>query len=110
MRVFRLLVVLLIFLCLVPPLTLAAAGLIAGEAGCQLDPDAPVPCQILGGDYGDVIYTLTHFGWYTVETLPVLIALLVTWILLEIVRSIMLPRKQSASQTPANSRNRVRGS
>ncbi|MGA7328842.1 MAG: hypothetical protein WBX25_31235 [Rhodomicrobium sp.] len=110
MRTVRLLVVLLILLCLVPPLTLVMAGVVARQAGCQLDPDAPVPCQILGGDYGDPIYTLTRFGWYTVETLPILVALLISWLLIEVVRSIMSPRKQFPSQTPANSRNRVRGS
>ena len=67
-------------------------------------------CQILGGDYGDILYSLTHFGYYAVETLPILAALVVIWLLTEIVRAMGRPRRGAAPQTPANSRNRERGS
>ncbi|MBI4725175.1 MAG: hypothetical protein HY765_09410 [Rhodomicrobium sp.] len=110
MRAFRMLAVLLILLCLVPPLSLLTATLIARSAGCGIDPDTPVTCQILGGDYGDILYQLTHFGWYAVETLPILGALLLSWLLIEIIRVMNRPRKPVKPQTLANSRNRARGS
>ncbi len=47
MRAFRTLTILLMLLCLVPPLSLLAAGLIARWAGCELDlpPNTPFPAQ-----------------------------------------------------------------
>jgi hypothetical protein len=110
MRAFRMLTGLLILACLAPPLVLLAATLIARGAGCDIDPDVPVRCEILGGDYGDILYAMGHFGWYAVETLPILAALLVTWMLIEIVRALGRPRKQPVRQAPASSRNRDRGS
>ncbi len=110
MRFFRMLVSLLILLCLVPPLVLLAAALIARSLGCEIDPDAPAACPILGGDYGDILYAMTHFGWYAVETLPILAAVLVSWMLIEIVRALGRRGGQASRQTPANSRNRERGS
>jgi hypothetical protein len=109
MRVFRAASVFLILLCLVPPLVLLIASMIARWSGCELDPDAPVACHILGGDYGDILYSMTHFGWLTVATLPALAALVASWALIELVRAAGGAAKPAA-HTPANSRNRVRGS
>ncbi|MGO9543497.1 MAG: hypothetical protein ACLPPF_01690 [Rhodomicrobium sp.] len=110
MRIFRTLAGLLILLCLLPPLVLLAASLIARWAGCQLDPDVEVACQVLGGNYGDILYAMTHFGWHAVETVPILAVLLAGWLLIEVVRAMGKPRKPAARQTPASSRNRERGS
>ncbi len=110
MRLFRMLAGFLILLCLAPPLVLLAASLIARWAGCQLDPDVEVACQMLGGNYGDILYDMTHFGWYAVETLPVLAVLVGGWLSIEIVRAIGKERKPAMRQTPASSRNRERGS
>ncbi len=62
MRFIRMLAGLLILLCLVPPLVLVAAALIGRWTGCEVDPDAPHACRLLGGDYGDILYSLAHFG------------------------------------------------
>jgi hypothetical protein len=111
MRALRMLLFFIALACLVPTLSLLLASLLARWAGCEIDPDAPLPCHLLGGDYGDILYALTHFGWYSVETLPILAAVLVTWILIEIVRNIGKPRDATPGrQTPANSRKRERGS
>ena len=122
MRAFRTLIILLMLLCLVPPLSLLAAGLIARWAGCGLDlpPNTPLPCTILGGDYGNVLFALADFGWYAVGTIPAFVVLLAGWIIVEIVRAVGRPHKPrpaaSASRkmrqppAPAASRNRVRGS
>lgn len=111
MRFFRMLAILLIMLCLVPPLVLLAAVLIGRWTGCEVDPDAPHACRILGGDYGDILYALANFGANTGAAILALGALLISWLLIEIVRSIGSgPRKRPAPQTPASSRNRERGS
>jgi hypothetical protein len=110
MRVFRMAVLFLILLCLVPPLALLMASLLARWAGCDLDPDVKVTCNVLGGDYGDILYSMANFGWHAVETLPILAALLAAWAVIEIVRTLGRPRKPAVPQAPASSRNRKRGS
>jgi hypothetical protein len=93
MRNFRTLMVVLILLCLTPPFVLLTAGLIARWFGCEIDPDTPISCPILGGNYGDILYDMANFGWLTVATLPVLAALVISWLLVEIVRAIGRPAK-----------------
>ncbi len=122
MRFLRTLIILLLLLCLVPVLSLLAAGLIARWAGCGLDPSTPLPCTILGGDYGGTLFGLVDFGYYAVETIPAFVALLAGWVTVEIVRKMGRPKKAPepkgpagwkrppAPQTPAASRNRARGS
>jgi hypothetical protein len=110
MRFFRILAGLLILLCLVPALVLLAAVMIGRWTGCEPDPDAPHVCQVLGGDYGDILYALAHFGDRTGAALSILAALLVSWLVIEIVVAMGRPRKRVAPQTPASSRKRERGS
>ena len=103
MRAFRTLIIICMLLCLVPPLSLLAAGLVARWAGCELDlpPNTPLPCTILGGDYGDVLFALADFGWYAVGTIPAFVALLAGWLIVELVRAVGRPRKPR--QPPASS-------
>ncbi len=111
MRFFRMLAGLLILLCLIPPLVLVAAALIGRWTGCEVDPDAPHVCRLLGGDYGDILYSLVHFGDNAGAAIVALAALLVSWALIEIVGYVgRTPVKKPARQTPASSRNRERGS
>jgi hypothetical protein len=106
MRAFRILIVFLLLLCLLPPLSLLAATLIARWARCELDQNAPVQCTMFGGDYGGLLYAVEDFGYFAVETIPAFVALLAGWLIVEIVRA-MGRRKP---QAPAASRKRVRGS
>ncbi len=130
MRAFRILTILAMLLCLAPAMSLLAAALVARWAGCELDlpPNAPLPCAILGGDYGDALFALASFGWSAVATLPAFVALLAVWVVVEIVRATgrrsaprQLPapsysrksshtRKLRQPPAAAASRNRVRGS
>src|SRR5215475_6822770 len=106
MRLFRMAVLFLSALCLVPPLVLLVATLLARWAGCDLDPDVKVTCNVLGGDYGDILYSMTHFGWRAVSTLPILATLLVGWAVIEILRTLGRTRKPRAPHTQASSRSR----
>ena len=122
MRAFRTLIIVLLLLCLVPPLSLLTATLVARWAKCELDPSTPVPCTILGGDFGDVLFKVADFGYYAVETIPAFVALLAMWIIVEIVRGFGRQKKPPKPQgpaamrkprqfpAPAASRNRARGS
>jgi hypothetical protein len=110
MRLIRMAILFLILLCLVPPLVLLMATLLARWTGCDLDPDVQVPCNVLGGDYGDILYSMNHFGWRAVMTLPILAALLAGWAVIEILRTLGRTGKPATPHTPASSRNRKRGS
>lgn len=123
MRTFRALIALLMLLCLVPPLSLLAAALIARGTQCELDlpPMTPLPCAIFGGDFGDVLFTLVQFGWHAIETIPILAALFVGWLIVEAARAASRPatprpkvvaaaRELRQPPAAAASRNRVRGS
>ena len=89
---------------------LVAAALIGRWTGCDVDPDAPHACQLIGGDYGDILYALAHFGENAGAAILVLAAVLTGWGLLELAHWMGSPPKKSGRQTPASSRNRKRGS
>jgi hypothetical protein len=112
MRALRTLIIFVLLLCLVPPASLLAATLIARWAKCELDPNAPVSCTVLGSDIGDVLFKVADFGYFAVETIPTFVALLAAWIVIEIIRAMGRPKlpPQAKRQTPAPSRNRARGS
>jgi hypothetical protein len=84
MRVFRTIIVLLILLCLAPLCVLLIAGLIARRSGCAINPDTPETCNILGGDYGTTLYRMADFGWLTVPAVPIIAALVICWIVVEV--------------------------
>jgi hypothetical protein len=111
MRLFRMLMGVLVLLCLVPPLVLVAAALAGRWTGCEVDSDTPHACQTIAGDYGGILYSMAHFGENAGAAILALAALLVSWLLMEIAAAIGgAPRKKPATQTPASSRNRERGS
>ncbi len=116
MRAFRILIIVLLLLCLIPPGSLLAVTLIARWARCELDQGAPMTCTVFGSDIGDFLFKAEDFGYYAIETLPTFVALLAVWIVVEIVRGLGQPRKPAPSksktqrQAPAGSRNRARGS
>jgi hypothetical protein len=109
MRIFRMLAGLLILLCLVPPLVLVATVLTGRWTGCEADPDVPHACQMIGGDYGGILHAMAHFGQNAGAAILLIAAVLVSWPLLETGHWLGAPKKPKR-QTPANSRNRRRGS
>lgn len=86
MRVFRILAVTVILLCLAPLASMAAADLIATIYGCTIDLASKHPCVVGGTDIGDTLMALGMMGWFLMTTLPVLLATLVLWIIVEIAR------------------------
>jgi hypothetical protein len=108
MRIFRTIIVLLISFCLTPPCVLLAAGLIARWSGCAINSDAPEACPALWGDFGPILYSMVDFGWLTVETVPILGALIISWLVIEIFRPAAGPA-QLPDRTLPSSRSRLRG-
>lgn len=85
MRLFRSLMVITILLAALPLLSMVAAETIARLYGCTLDLAAPKPCMAGGEDIGQGLFTLGMMGWFLFATLPVLLALVLAWILTELV-------------------------
>lgn len=100
MRAARTAIVLLMILCLIPGISLLSAALMARWAGCQLDPDTPLPCPIMGSDFGGPLFALADFGWLSVATFPVLVALLASWLLIELVHAAGKPPKRDIKRSP----------
>lgn len=86
MRVLRILAVTVILLCLAPLASLIAADLIATIYGCTIDLASKQPCVVDGTDIGGTLMALGMMGWFLMTTLPVLLATLVLWIIVEIAR------------------------
>ena len=110
MRAFRILVLIAFLCCLVPVVSLVLATYAARWAGCELDSDVPLPCRVLGGDYGEPLFAVWQFGLFSVVTLPLIAALLASWLVVEAANLLGRKSQQAGGQTPATSRNRTRGS
>jgi hypothetical protein len=105
MRVFRMIIVLLILLCLAPPCLLLIAGQIARWSGCPINPDAPEARSILGVDYCAILYWMADFGWLTVPAVPILAALVIGWLAVKVLRPAAGPAPP-LDQTPGRVRGR----
>lgn len=57
-------------ICLLPVLSALVAITIADMAGCALNEGSVNPCQIMGGDWGDVLYFGMMMAWLGLATLP----------------------------------------
>jgi hypothetical protein len=84
MRFIRMLAGLLVVLCVTPPLALVAAILIGRWTGCEADPETAHACHLIGGDYGGILYAVAHFGENAGAALLAMAAVLISWMLLEI--------------------------
>ncbi len=110
MRGFRILVLIALLCCIVPVLSLALATYLARWGGCELDHDVPLPCNALGGDYGEPLFAIWQFGLLSVITVPIMAALVATWVIAEIINLLGRRSEPARRQAPATSRNRARGS
>jgi hypothetical protein len=68
--------------------------MLARWSGCEIDPDLPVAFHIPGSDCGEILYGMADFGWITVGAVPLLVALCICWVIVEIVQAIGHPAKQ----------------
>jgi hypothetical protein len=77
----------IIFVTLLPLLSLFAASFIANVNGCALDEGNPHPCLVLGSDVGQTLYNMAVGGWLTIFTLPIGAGLFLLWLLVLVVQS-----------------------
>lgn len=73
----------LVGLCLLPLAAVLLSALIAAVLGCELNEGVQQTCSLLGLDIGGVLSTMFVMGWFALMTLPLLVAILALWALLE---------------------------
>lgn len=77
----------IIFVTLLPLISLFAASFIANVNGCALDEGNPHPCLVLGSEVGQTLYNMAVGGWLTIFTLPIGAGLFLLWLLVLVVHS-----------------------
>lgn len=84
MQLFRHLVMGLAFvLALGPFAAIMLIALLAAALGCQLNEAAPGPCVVYGADVGSLLSGMLVTGGLVQITIPILIALLAAWLVIE---------------------------
>ncbi|HEY8247458.1 MAG TPA: hypothetical protein VIG38_09285 [Hyphomicrobium sp.] len=85
MRAFRALMAVLLFLCLLPMMSMAVAEFIAQLYGCKLDLASVHPCIVGGRDIGQDLLTLGMMGYFLFVTMPGVVAVIAVWIIVELI-------------------------
>ncbi len=85
MRAFRALMAVLLFLCLLPLMSMAVAEFIAQLYGCKLDLASVHPCIVGGRDIGQDLLTLGMMGYFLFVTMPGVVAVIAVWIIVELI-------------------------
>ena len=85
MRAFRALMAVLLFLCLLPMMSMAVAEFIAQLYGCKLDLASVHPCIVGGRDIGQDLLTLGMMGYFLFVTMPGVVAVIAIWIIVELI-------------------------
>lgn len=85
MRAFRALMAVLLFLCLLPLMSMAAAEFIAQLYGCKLDLASVHPCIVGGRDIGQDLLTLGMMGYFLFATMPGVVAVIAIWVIVELI-------------------------
>ena len=85
MRAFRALMAVLLFLCLLPMMSMAVAEFIAQLYGCKLDLVSVHPCIVGGRDIGQDLLTLGMMGYFLFVTMPGVVAVIAIWIIVELI-------------------------
>jgi len=85
MRVFRALMAVLLFVCLLPLMSMAVAEFIAQVYGCKLDLAAAHPCVVGGRDIGHDLLTLGMMGYFLFVTMPAVVGVIGVWVVVELI-------------------------
>jgi hypothetical protein len=85
MRVFRVVMALALFICLLPLLSMAVAQFIAEVNGCKLDLASAHPCMVGSSDMGHTLLTLGMMGYFLFATLPVVAVIVISWVAVEVI-------------------------
>jgi hypothetical protein len=86
MRAFRISMIIALLVCLAPVAGTLLAMAVAKVYGCTLHEGHTNPCIIAGSDRGNLLYNLAMWGWLMLATVPIGAALILIWIVTEIVR------------------------
>mgnify|MGYP006953970278 CR=1 FL=1 len=98
MKLFRILIVLALLICLAPLISIAVAGWIARSHGCTLHEGFVNPCVINGKDYGETLYQMGVMGWLMLASIPIAAGLILLWIAVEIAIAIHSRKTKTGTQ------------
>ncbi len=103
----------ILVIALFPVLSVAAAGIVADAAGCELNEAAAHPCLIGGVDFGEMLYAMGVLGWLMLGSLPVGGVLLMGWAIALLVhlrqwRAMRRAARRRGRRNPARSPRRAR--
>ena len=85
MRAFRAVMAVLLFICLLPLMSMAVAEFIAQVNGCKLDLAGAHPCIVGGRDIGHDLLTLGMMGYFLFATMPAVAGIVVLWVVVELI-------------------------
>ena len=85
MRAFRAVMAVLLFICLLPLMSMAVAEFIAQVNGCKLDLTGAHPCIVGGRDIGHDLLTLGMMGYFLFATMPAGVGIVVLWVVVELI-------------------------
>ena len=85
MRAFRAGLAILLFICLLPLMSMAVAEFVAQVNGCKLDLTGAHPCIVGGLDIGHDLLTLGMMGYFLFATMPAVAGIVVLWVLVEFI-------------------------
>lgn len=83
MRTIRRTMAILAVIALLPLLAVLLTATVAGIVGCEVNEGGATPCIVLGTDIGGILSGLMVTGWFSLMTIPALMALAGCWALLE---------------------------
>lgn len=69
---------------LLPLLAVLLSAVVAGVLGCEVNEGGPIPCMVAGLDIGGLLSSMMVAGWFGLFTIPLLMALVAIWGLLEL--------------------------
>lgn len=85
MRIVRFGFLLLVLICAVPLVALAASTSIAEMAGCEFNENAVQPCVAMGVDLGGVLAAMVLAGWMSTIAIPSIALVGLFWIAVELI-------------------------
>lgn len=86
MKAFRVLMIVVLLIALLPAFSMLASSIIGWVYGCDVDLTSAKTCMINGVDWGRDLLTMGMMGYYLFVTMPVIVGGVAIWIIVELIR------------------------
>ncbi|MFK4811445.1 hypothetical protein ACI3KW_14690 [Devosia sp. ZW T5_3] len=88
----------ILFLTILPLLSVLLAAAIADAHGCRLDEGNAHPCIVWGSDWGTTLYAMALMGWLMIASLPLGGGAFIVWLVLLIIHRLAWGRAAKESK------------